>query len=64
MKLAIEYCKLARTIYGEGYIPLHRPVFSNEEKENFKKILNVDKDSINEKKTSSSIEESIIEKIR
>jgi PBP1b-binding outer membrane lipoprotein LpoB len=36
----------------------------NEEKENFKKILNVDKDSINEKKTSSSIEESIIEKIR
>lgn len=34
MKLAIEYCKLARTIYGEGYIPLHRPVFSNEEKEN------------------------------
>jgi perosamine synthetase len=32
--LAREFVDFTRNIYGDGFIPLHRPVFSNDEKKN------------------------------
>ena len=37
---------------------------SNKEREKIRKILNIEKNDINQKKSSSSLEETIIEKIR
>jgi perosamine synthetase len=34
MKLISEFVNLARDIYGQGHIPLHRPIFDGNEKEN------------------------------
>ena len=34
MKLISEFVNLARDIYGKGHIPLHRPIFDGNEKEN------------------------------